>query len=116
MDAEFRKMLEKAEKIRAECRIIGDIVPHVTHMTKVIRYGIDKKLFGGLFGGNFFKEEAIQATQTTSEENLAQLAESAACVLEVMFNLEAGSMLKASHERRLEIINNALDRINGLVN
>lgn len=104
MDTEFRKMLEEAEKIRAECRVSGDLTPHLNHMINVVKYGMDKKLFVG-------EVDRRVMIQTASEEYIAQLAESAVCMAEVIFDEQIGPVLDIPVLSKIRIINRLLNMI-----
>lgn len=99
MNTTFRAMLLEAERIRMGCRATQDIRPHAQFMSKMICYGREQQLLlGSLENG------------TASEEFLAQAAEMAACILEVIHGENIGSVLALSREEKMEIILRAKEK------
>jgi len=94
MDTKFKKMLIEAEKIRAICRRNGDISPHKKYMRNMTKYGVEKGFLAG----------------SESEEYLGQAAEMAACILEVIYKEEIGSILNFSPERKRNIMKSAQEK------
>ena len=87
-------MLIEAEKIRAICRRTNNIGPHAEYMGGMTKYGTKKGFLTG-----------------ESEEYLSQAAEIAACILEVNYGETIGSVLDSSHERKLDIIKSAKEKV-----
>lgn len=96
----FRDKLVEAAGIREVCRRTGDIGPHAEQMVRMIEYGREHQcLQGSVLDG------------TASPEALAQAAESAAFILDVIHGEErVGSTLNLSEEQKRALVYRAKER------
>ena len=99
MDRTFRGMLEGAERIRTACRRTDDTGAHAEQMMKMIQYAQKHHLFTGSV-----------PTGTANEENLAQAAEMAAFIIEVIHGGQVGSVLGLPREWLLAICREANEK------
>lgn len=96
MDNQWREMLVEAARIRAECKRTSNPGLHAGHVGQMIRYGMEK---------GFLTGKPLEGT--ASEENLNLGVEIAACILEVNYGEEVGSIFTLSPERKVEIMQRA---------
>lgn len=99
MDRTFRTMLEEAQRIRAKSRNTGGVGTHAAQMMKALRYAQKHRLFTGSVPEG-----------TANEENLAQSAEMAAFILEVIHGGAVGAVLDLPRERQLAICREAKEK------